>query len=90
MQAPFLDCGDRGGHFGENSDRAFLIVDAKHGFKFLTAREYPKIVLIESFVCNQEITLKFPSEEENTEANMWSIIVNLNDVVNRNEIHRAV
>ena len=87
LQAPFLDCTDRGSRFGENNDRSFLLVDAKQNYKFLTAREYPRLVLIEPFVCNKELRLKFPDEEE---TGIETIILNLDNVFRRGDIHRAM
>ena len=90
MQAPFLDCTERGSRFGENNDRSFLLVDAKQNFKFLTAREYPKLVLIEPFVCNKELTLKFPDEKENVETVIDTITLNLDYIFRTGDIHRAM
>ena len=62
-------------------------MDAKQNYKFLTAREYPRLVLIEPFVCNEELTLKFPDEEE---TGIETIILNLDNVFRRGDIHRAM
>lgn len=59
-----MDCEERGGRQNENWDRYFLVVDAKHNHLFLTARVYPRMVLIECSVKGGVLTVRFPSTEE--------------------------
>uniref|UniRef100_F1L2W1 MOSC domain-containing protein 1 n=2 Tax=Ascaris TaxID=6251 RepID=F1L2W1_ASCSU len=61
-QVQWMQCGKRGGCSGEMQDRHFLIINAqtKH---FVTARTHPRIVLIDSDVRDNVLTLTTP---ENT------------------------
>uniref|UniRef100_A0A915MMF7 Uncharacterized protein n=1 Tax=Meloidogyne javanica TaxID=6303 RepID=A0A915MMF7_MELJA len=43
----WIDCNKRGGSNGEEFDRHFLLVDSLQDNLFLTARIYPKMVLVE-------------------------------------------
>ncbi len=55
-----MDCEQRGGCFGENRDRYLLVVDEAHDHMFLTARTYPKMVLIESEAIDNTLKVRFP------------------------------
>jgi len=62
-----MDCEERGGRTAENMDRYFLVVDAKHNHMFLTARTYPRMVLIDCSVKGGVLTVRFPATGEGEE-----------------------
>uniref|UniRef100_A0A7E4ZQV2 MOSC domain-containing protein n=1 Tax=Panagrellus redivivus TaxID=6233 RepID=A0A7E4ZQV2_PANRE len=82
IQTEWLDCTDRGVAYGENKDRHFLVVDAKTDHRFLTARTYPKLVLIAANVENNVLTVTVPGEP--------GVSVDLGDVVKRNDVRRGI
>ncbi|KAF7629899.1 hypothetical protein Mgra_00009087, partial [Meloidogyne graminicola] len=55
----WIDCKKRGASNGEEFDRHFLLVDSLKDNLFLTARIYPKMVLIEANVLNKKLIVKF-------------------------------
>lgn len=77
-----MDCHVKGSKYGENKDRYFVVVDALHNNMFLTARTYPKMVLIESNVEGGTITLSVPDGR--------SVSVDLETVVQRKDIRPAL
>lgn len=71
----------RGSSVDGTEDRSFLIVDARTDHNFLTARTYPRMVLIESRVRDGVLTVSAPGNE--------SIKIDLKQVVERNDVRRA-
>lgn len=63
-------------------DRHFLIVDSKQDNLFLTARQYPKLVLLEARVDDTILTLKDPEGK--------SMKVDLRDVLKKDDVRRGV
>ncbi|KAI1733129.1 mitochondrial amidoxime-reducing component 1 [Ditylenchus destructor] len=81
-QVPYIDCDVKGTRYGENKDRHFLVVDSLHNNMFLTARTYPRMVLIESNVEGNIFTLSNPDGN--------SVSVNLDDVVRNQDVRPAL
>lgn len=52
-----MDCTVRGGQFGKNRDRDFLIFDVLKDNAYITAALYPKLVMLEAYVINNILTL---------------------------------
>uniref|UniRef100_A0A914YDV8 Molybdenum cofactor sulfurase middle domain-containing protein n=1 Tax=Panagrolaimus superbus TaxID=310955 RepID=A0A914YDV8_9BILA len=82
MSVEWMDCLKNGGKFNENKDRHFLIVDEKAGHLFLTARQYPKVVLIESEVTNDILTVKIPNGN--------TVKINLKEVEARHDVRTGL
>ncbi|KAE9554682.1 hypothetical protein FO519_002092 [Halicephalobus sp. NKZ332] len=78
----WIDCTKNGAKYNENKDRTFLIVDEKANHLFLTARQYPKLVLVESHVENNTLTVKIPDGR--------SVSVDLAEVIKKNDVRRGV
>ena len=78
----WLDCTSIGAKHGENRDRNFLVVDEKTDHLFLTGRQYPKLLLIESNVENNILTVTIPDGR--------SVSVDLAEVIKRNDIRRGM
>uniref|UniRef100_A0A1I8B4I3 MOSC domain-containing protein n=1 Tax=Meloidogyne hapla TaxID=6305 RepID=A0A1I8B4I3_MELHA len=78
----WIDCTKRGASKGEEFDRHFLLVDSLHDNLFLTARIYPKMVLVEVHVFNGKLIIKLGSNDKIVE-------VDLKEVRARGEIRRA-
>ena len=78
----WIDCTTLGAKHYENQDRNFLVVDEKTNHLFLTARKYPKLVLIESTVKDDILTVKIPDGK--------SVAVNLTEVIKKNDIRRGM
>jgi uncharacterized protein YcbX len=76
-----LDCDIHGPIHEELKDRHLMIVDAKQKHTVLTARQYPKLVLLEANVEGGVLTI--------TDPNGKSISVDLTSVVKRKHIVRA-
>uniref|UniRef100_A0A915DPD9 Molybdenum cofactor sulfurase middle domain-containing protein n=1 Tax=Ditylenchus dipsaci TaxID=166011 RepID=A0A915DPD9_9BILA len=79
---PYLDCNVKGCSFGGNKDRYFLVVDILHDNLFLTARVYPRMVLIESDV--EGNVLKLTTPDGNT------VSVDLSEVMINKNVRRAM
>ena len=81
FKVEWIDCKKNGAQYNENKDRHFLVVDRKVDHMFLTARQYPKLVLLESNVNNYILTINNPNGEE--------IRINLKDVIARGDVRNA-
>jgi len=77
-----IECGPLGGSNGEMKDRHFLVVEEKTN-RFVTARQMPRLVLIECDVQHQKLTL---SCTESTSP----VSVNLDEVIVESNIRRAI
>uniref|UniRef100_A0AC34QUE0 MOSC domain-containing protein n=1 Tax=Panagrolaimus sp. JU765 TaxID=591449 RepID=A0AC34QUE0_9BILA len=82
IKPQWFECTAKGAKYEENQDRSFLVVDAKLDHLFLTARQYPKLVLIESYVKNNVLTVKTPDGN--------SVEVDLAEVIKRNDVRRGI
>uniref|UniRef100_A0A915C124 MOSC domain-containing protein n=2 Tax=Parascaris univalens TaxID=6257 RepID=A0A915C124_PARUN len=74
-----MECLPIGGKSGDIKDRHFMVMDADTG-KFLTGRQFPKLVTIDVDVKDNVLTLR--SDDR-------TVSVNINDVLNQNMLRRA-
>ena len=109
LKVQWLDCGERGSRYGNEQDRHFLacphkntvsnpffshkIVDSMLDNLFLTARIYPKMVLIEAHVVGHTLQVHFPkdnpSEYDTIDDGDDLIEVDLEEVRERSHVRRA-
>jgi len=82
LSLDWIDCTTLGAKHDKDQDRNFLIVDEKTNHLFLTARKYPKLVLIESSVEDDILTVKIPDGR--------SVSVDLAEVIKKNDIRRGI
>ncbi|GMS92703.1 hypothetical protein PENTCL1PPCAC_14878, partial [Pristionchus entomophagus] len=75
-----LHCGPLGVSSGDLRDREFLVINGKTGL-FLTARAFPKMILMECTAADGVLKVAVP--------NGRSVNVVLDDVVNRNVVRRG-
>ncbi|KAF8372932.1 hypothetical protein PRIPAC_79361 [Pristionchus pacificus] len=75
-----LHCGPLGASFGEYRDREFMIIDGSTG-KFLTARQLPKMILLESEIIDGVLTVSNPNGK--------SVSVVLADVIAKRDVKRS-
>ncbi|GMR46546.1 hypothetical protein PMAYCL1PPCAC_16741 [Pristionchus mayeri] len=75
-----IHCDALGASFGEYRDREFMIIDGTTG-QFLTARQLPKMILIESEIADGVLTLSTPDG--------GSVQVVLADVIASRDIKRT-
>lgn len=81
FQVDWLDCQLHGPIHDELQDRFFMIVDAKQKHTVITARQYPRMMLLESGVKNGVLTISDPDGN--------SIKVDLKEVVKKRDIIRS-
>jgi len=82
VEISFLDCTSLGVRNGWLSDREFLVIDELHDGMFLTARTYPKLVLIEADRDSNNLIVKFPNGRR--------VEVDLVEVKRKNEVRKAL
>lgn len=71
-----------GAVYGDTKDRHLIVVDAKLDNLFLTARQYPKMVLIDSSIDGDILTVTVPDR--------LSATINLQEVVYNNQVRRSM
>jgi uncharacterized protein YcbX len=59
-----------------------MVIDEMHNGMFLTARTYPKLVLIEAERVGDTLIVRFPTGRQ--------VEVDLTEVKNRNDVRRAM
>ncbi|KAE9554683.1 hypothetical protein FO519_002093 [Halicephalobus sp. NKZ332] len=82
LKVDWIDCTINGAKHEENTDRQFLIVDEKTNHLLLTTRQYPKLVLIESNIKDNALTVRIPDGR--------SVSVNLAEVIKKNDVRRGI
>lgn len=82
----WLDCGKHGSTHGDEQDRHFLIIDSMRDNLFITARLYPRMILVEVHAHENLLTVNFPAIDDKPAK---QVHVNLCDVRERNDIRRA-
>ncbi|CAD5210407.1 unnamed protein product [Bursaphelenchus okinawaensis] len=82
IETSFLDCTERGSRNGWLMDREYLVVDELHEHLFLTARQYPKLVLVDCEATTNKFTAKFPDGKR--------VEIDLEEIVKRNDVRRAI
>ncbi|GMT23077.1 hypothetical protein PFISCL1PPCAC_14374 [Pristionchus fissidentatus] len=75
-----LHCDARGVSFGDLHDREFLVIDGKTGL-FLTARAFPKMILMECNAVDGVLTIDTPDGK--------SVRVVLSEVIAKGEVKRG-
>ncbi|KAI6174555.1 MOSC domain-containing protein [Aphelenchoides bicaudatus] len=82
VEVSYVDCSVRGPRNGFMSDREFLVIDEEHDGIFLTARTYPKLVLVEVEREADKLIVKFPDGKQ--------VVVDLDEVRQRNVIKQGL
>jgi uncharacterized protein YcbX len=82
MNIEWMDCKKNGAKYNENGDRHFLVVDEKANHLFLTARQYPKLVLIDSKVIDDILIMTVPNGD--------TVKINLKEVKSRQDIRNGI
>ncbi|KAI6238642.1 MOSC domain-containing protein [Aphelenchoides fujianensis] len=78
----WLDCELRGVRSGERVDREFLLVDEAHGNALVSARQCPRLVLVEVQVADGRLELRFPTGRR--------VLVDLAEVERRRDVRPAI
>ncbi|CAD5214825.1 unnamed protein product [Bursaphelenchus xylophilus] len=81
VETSYLDCAERGPRNGWLTDREYLVVDEANEHMFLTARTYPKMVLIDCEAEANKFVVKFPDGKR--------VEIDVAEVVKRNDVRRA-
>ncbi|KAI6195963.1 hypothetical protein M3Y94_01052000 [Aphelenchoides besseyi] len=82
IQTTYLDCEIRGPKNGQRVDREFVLVDELRGNTLISARQCPRMVLIEVDVKEQRLSVQFPNGRH--------VEVDLEEVTRRNDVKKAI
>ncbi|KAI6170312.1 MOSC domain-containing protein [Aphelenchoides besseyi] len=82
IETTYLDCEIRGPKNGQRVDREFVLVDELRGNTLISARQCPRMVLIEVDVKDQRLLVQFPNGRH--------VEVDLEEVSRRNDVKKAI